>query len=102
MKNKIVIKKVVVDKNGKRYLPIEKCGISPLCLMIDGISYTTFEGEKKHYISIERIIEWFKQEIKHFEKGEPRKRLEHNLKFMEELNILELNTENEKNNRFKK
>lgn len=85
MKNQIVVNKFFVDKKGKRYLPIEKSGIPPLFILMDGIVKTQFEGERQIYIAIEEILRWFKEEEKM--SGEKNKEIiKRNIIFMENLN----------------
>jgi len=96
MKNQIVINKVIVDKNGNRYLPVEKSGIPALYGLMDEVVKTRFEGEKQIYIEIKEILKWFKNELK-YHRGKNKEVMKHNIKFMKGLmtNKLEVDEEME-------
>lgn len=63
-KKKRVYIPFVVDQNGAKY--VDSAAImSPLIPLIDGLSITTFKGDKKHYLKLDDAIKWVEEEMKH-------------------------------------
>ncbi len=54
-----------VDQDSKGlYVKLRWSGISPLVAMIDGLSLTFFGKGKTAYLSVETVLDWFKNELR--------------------------------------
>lgn len=53
-----------IDDNNILYVKIKYCGISTLFILTDGLTITTWKGDKYPYIKAEDALNWFKNESK--------------------------------------
>ena len=83
-KKEIEIKKIVIGKDGKKYLPVDQSGIPALMILTDGIRRVGFEGDPKLYIEIKEIIKWYKNELKIIQ-DKKKELYKHNIIFLEKL-----------------
>jgi hypothetical protein len=84
MAKQIKINKVVIDNEGKKYIPIGKSGIPALYILTDSIKQTKFEGDNKIYVAVEEILRWMNEELK-LCSDKNKEILNQNIKFFKKL-----------------
>lgn len=52
-----------VDGKDHLFVSVKTCGITYLCLVIDGITQVTFGKEKDAYIYLDDAIKWYEKEL---------------------------------------
>lgn len=55
---------VIHDDTGERFVELAAV-MHPLCAFADGLSITTFKGEKTLYLQIDVAIDWVEKEMQH-------------------------------------
>lgn len=54
---------ILAEHEGKLYIEAKYAGMNFLCLLVDGISLTFFGKSDRAYLTIDKAIEWHRNEI---------------------------------------
>lgn len=55
---------IILEETGELLIPSKVTGISNICLMVDGLPFTTLKGRSSVYYKIDTVIRWYEDEIK--------------------------------------
>jgi hypothetical protein len=85
MINQIKIKKVILDQNNERYLPLKQTGVPFLFFLTDNIPITRFGGEKTAYIKVKSLLEWYEKELPNLSNEDNKAICKRNIAFFNKL-----------------